>query len=228
MNFQSIISVFFEPKPNDFNCGVNDSDFKFYPIVGPTVRQRSTAIVEIGLFYDQSFYDLHSNNLQDFLKTVLRQIQIIFEYPSMNPHIRLVVTRLIKIESYEVPKQPFIDSYVKNFCDFQYNKYWKYNRDYDLALFFSQTLFYSEFEINFINSCYASTSGLAKVDSSGGYFQNRSRKGARAQHFPSRVGGVLLLDGGEGIFATSPLESNLAIPGQFNSFLKHKTILNIN
>ena len=144
INFHSIESLIFDRKPNYFICGVNNSDFIFNPKVGPTVRLTSTAIIEIGLFYDQSFYDKFSDNLQDFVKSLLRQVQIIFEYPSMNPQIRLVVTRLIQIESHEVPKQRSIDKYSRDLCEFQFNKYWKYDKDYDLALFLSGSRFYSK------------------------------------------------------------------------------------
>ena len=148
INFQSIESIVLDPKVKTENivCGVNDSDsdFKFNPSVRPNVRQTSSPILEIGLFYDQSFYDKHSNNLQDFMKSVLRQVQIIFEYPSI-PQIRFVVTRLIKIESHEVPKQELLEPYFDKLCDFQFYKYWNNDKDYDLALFFSGYRFFSKF-----------------------------------------------------------------------------------
>ena len=130
---------------NDFICGVNDSDFRFDPTLVPMVRQKSVAILEIGLFYDQYFLDRFATDFRNVMKSVMRQVQIIYQYPSMKSQIRLVVTRLTKIEVEKVAKPKLIKEYLYAFCDFQLKTYWNPHKDYDLALLFTGLELYSEF-----------------------------------------------------------------------------------
>lgn len=126
-----------------FICGVNESYKQIDEELEPNGRQTYSAIVEIGLFYDQSFYDVFEDNLQNMMRTVLRQVQIIFEYPTMKTPIRLVVTQLNKIETNQVKTDTKLLDYFDKLCWYQFLKYWEKTKPYDLALFFSGATFFS-------------------------------------------------------------------------------------
>jgi len=131
---------------DQFICAVND--LETLEEVKPSVlmRQKPMAILEIAIFYDQSFYDKYSSNLNHFLRTLFRQVQIIYEYPTLTEaSIRMAVTHKEKVNSNEVPLNSSIFDYRRSLCRWQFERFPPNSRNFDIAVFLSAKVFYSNY-----------------------------------------------------------------------------------
>ena len=101
---------------NRFVCATNYSQSVIND--GPQTRQRvrQEVTLEIGLFYDHTFASYHGRDAMDMMRVVMRQTQLVFQYPSLRTRVNLVVTRVTPIKQRELNSTYLVFEYYPRFC----------------------------------------------------------------------------------------------------------------
>lgn len=151
------VSVTLETNQSLSFCGTEYEPLREGSDTSPQTRQQRNAIIDLAIFYDQAFEDKFKTDLNRFLKTLMRQSQMIFNNPALTQaSIRLVVTKLEKVNSNDVPYHWKHSKQKIDFCAWQNKKYPDGVRKYDIAAYLTTRIFacsYQLININYQLSC---------------------------------------------------------------------------